>query len=61
MKNTKKKYWAVVLVESGIPVNVNLFTFKELAYKHEQFLRLDMHLENDETGVFEVNEIPSFN
>lgn len=47
--------WAVVKVESGIPVAVEAYRDRQSAETREQFLRRYMHPENDETGVFEVH------
>ena len=46
--------WVVVKVESGIPVVVEAYRDRQSAEMREQSLRKDMHPENDETGVFEV-------
>jgi len=46
--------WAVVKVESGIPVTVEAYRDRQSAEMREQSLRKDMHPENDETGVFEI-------
>lgn len=46
--------WVVVKVESGIPVVVEAYRDRQSAEMREQPLRKDMHPENDETGVFEV-------
>lgn len=46
--------WAVVKVESGIPVMVEAYRNEQAAMTREQCLRAHMHPENDETGVFEV-------
>jgi hypothetical protein len=48
-------YWAVVKVESGIPVMVSIFSDESIARTQEQCLRADMNLEDDETGVFQVS------
>jgi len=44
----------VVKVESGIPVFVEAYKDIKEALKREKVLRKQMHPENDETGVFEV-------
>jgi hypothetical protein len=46
--------WIVVQVESGIPVLAEPFYNMESAQEREQFLRMHMNLENDETGIFEI-------
>ena len=46
--------WAVVKVESGIPVTVEAYRDRQSAKTREQSLRKEMHSENDETGVFEI-------
>ena len=46
--------WAVVKVESGIPVMIEAYRNEQTAMTREQCLRAHMHPENDETGVFEV-------
>ena len=49
------KMWAVVLVESGIPTDVQLFTHYSRASGVEDAIRCDMRSEDDETGIFQVD------
>lgn len=49
-----KGKWAVVKVESGIPVTVEVYLKWEDAKKREKYYRENMNLDNDETGVFEL-------
>ena len=53
-KEQPELLWAVVKVESGIPVMVEAYRDRQCAEMREQSLRKDMHPENDETGVFEI-------
>ncbi len=46
--------WAVVKVESGIPVMVEAYRDRQSAKTRDLSLRKDMHPENDEAGVFEI-------
>lgn len=46
--------WVIVLVESGIPTFVEAYRDEETARRREEFLRKDINLDYDETGVFEV-------
>lgn len=46
--------WAVVKVESRIPVSVEACCDEPSAKRRERLLRKRMHRENDETGVFRV-------
>jgi hypothetical protein len=46
--------WVVVLVLSGIPVLAEVYLDEETAQTREQFLREDINLDYDETGIFEV-------
>lgn len=50
-----KSCWAVVEVHSGIPVAVKTFSTYELAEAYSESLRTNLNLENDETGVFQIN------
>ncbi len=54
VKEQTELLWAVVKVESGIPVMVEAYRDRQSAEMREQSLRKDMHPENDETGVFEI-------
>ena len=47
--------WVVVKVQSGIPVMAEAYRNKQSAELQEQSLRMQMHPENDETGVFEIS------
>jgi hypothetical protein len=53
-ENQLEIIWVVVKVESGIPVMVEAYHDGQSAELRNQFLRLNMHPENDETGVFEI-------
>jgi len=55
-KEQTELLWAVVKVESGIPVTVEAYRDRQSAEMREQSLREDMHPENDETGVFEIQK-----
>jgi len=55
-KEQTELLWAVVKVESGIPVTVEAYRDRQSAEMREQSLRKDMHPENDETGVFEIQK-----
>lgn len=46
--------WIVVKVESGIPVEVEVFPDRESAEARDKILHEQMHPENDEIGIFEV-------
>lgn len=46
--------WVVVLVKSGIPTDVQVFRDLRSAQTREEFFRADINLNNDETGIFEV-------
>jgi hypothetical protein len=46
--------WIVVKASRGIPAFVEAYRDSELAYMREQALREVMHLEYDETDVFET-------
>lgn len=50
-----KKKWALVIVESGIPVSVEAFPDEIQARQKEKHVRMNLNLENDETGVFEID------
>ena len=47
--------WIVVEVHSGIPVEVKAFSKPETAIEYCKSVREIINLDNDETGVFEVN------
>jgi len=47
--------WIVVEVRSGIPVSVKAFPSYESADEYSVSLRDDLNLDNDETGVFQIN------
>lgn len=49
-----ERVWIVVEVCSGIPTLAEAYRRREPACARERALRLDMHPENDETGVFET-------
>jgi hypothetical protein len=53
-KQPDRLLWIVVKVDSGIPVMVEAYPDEQSAKTRERSLRRDMHPENDETGVFEV-------
>ncbi len=46
--------WVVVLVESGIPTLVEIYSIEDDAATREQFLQNAMNVDYDATGVFEV-------
>lgn len=50
-KEQVKSLWVVVKVESGVPVMVDAYLDSRSAGKREQFLRKNMHPENDGIGV----------
>ncbi len=50
--------WILVEVRSGIPLSIKVFTEKELAEAEEKKVRKHLNLENDETGVFQI-ELPN--
>ena len=52
--------WAAVKVQSGIPVDVEVYTREQDALRREREWRLKMNLNNDETGVFPVHPMESF-
>jgi len=54
VKEQTELLWAVVKVESGIPVMVEAYQDRQSAEMREQSLRKEMRPENDETGVFEI-------
>jgi hypothetical protein len=54
MEKPSELIWIVVEVRSGIPVAVEAYKDKVSAEMQERFLRECMNLENDETGVFEI-------
>ena len=54
MQSQPELLWTVVTVESGIPVMVEAYRDKRAAEIRERFLRMDMHPDNDEIGVFEI-------
>jgi len=58
IKNNKKSLWIVVLVESGIPVIVEAFQKEKEAKKREKYFRKNMNPDNDETGIFEITNLP---
>ena len=47
--------WIVVEVHSGIPVRIKAFTDYETAEKYSETLRNNLNLENDETGIFQID------
>jgi len=49
--------WILVEVRSGIPISVKVFKEEELAEIEEKNVRGHLNLENDETGVFQI-ELP---
>ena len=46
--------WIVVEVRSGIPVEVKAFSSHKLAYEYSESLRKDLDLNDDETGIFQL-------
>jgi len=54
-------YWVVVEVRSGIPAEISAFSTYEKANEYSESLRKNINLDNDETGIFEINleSIPS--
>ncbi len=46
--------WIVVEVQSGIPVSVRNFPDYESADHYSEILRRKLNLEDDETGIFEI-------
>jgi hypothetical protein len=57
MSNTiaSKLYWVVVEVHSGIPTKINAFSTYEKANEYSELLQKNINLDNDETGIFEIN------
>ena len=53
-KRQRELIWAVVKVESGIPVTVKAYRNMKAAEMREKFWRKNMHQENDEIGIFEI-------
>jgi hypothetical protein len=53
-KSKKMILWVVVKVQSGIPVGVEVFQNQKEAEITQKNWRSKMHPENDETGLFEV-------
>jgi len=49
--------WILVEVRSGIPLSVKAFANRNLAEIEETKIRENLNLENDETGIFQI-EIP---
>lgn len=47
--------WVVVEVQSGIPVSVKAFSSYEDANKYSNLIRESLNLDNDETGIFQIN------
>jgi len=47
--------WVVVEVNSGIPADVKVFSTYDLAEKYTESLRMHLNLDNDETGILEIN------
>lgn len=54
-RNEPKTFYALVKVESGVPVDVRLYKNEKSARRAEELSRRNLNLENDETGVFEVS------
>jgi hypothetical protein len=52
---TKESVWVLVEVGSGIPVSIKTFQNKHLAEAKEIDLRKSLNLENDETGLFQLD------
>jgi hypothetical protein len=50
-----KSAWIVVEVNSGIPVDVRIFTKQDLATEYLGGLRQNLNPDNDEVGIFEVD------
>ena len=46
--------WILVEVRSGIPLSAKAFTEKGLAETEERKVRVQLNLENDETGIFKI-------
>ncbi len=46
--------WILVEVRSGIPLSVKAFTNRNLAEIEETEIRENLNLENDETGIFQI-------
>ncbi len=46
--------WAVVIVESGIPVTVEAYYDMKTAKRRERFFRKGLREDYDEVGVFQV-------
>lgn len=56
MKNDINEFlWVVAEVRSGIPVAVKAFSTYELAQEYSKSLRMNLNLEHDETGIFQIN------
>ncbi len=47
--------WIVVEVRSGIPVAVKAFSSYESADEFSEMLRKSLNLDNDETGIFQID------
>lgn len=50
----KKSLWVLVHVARGIPVAVEAFYNLKSAEKRERLLRKNLNLNDDETGIFEI-------
>lgn len=59
IKDKFRNLWAVVKVESGIPVTIKAFLNRKDAEEQEKKFREKMNSDNDETGVFEILVKPS--
>jgi hypothetical protein len=57
LQEPHERVWIVVLVESGIPVMVEAFADRQGAERKQLTLRANMNLEDDETGIFQI-EMP---
>ncbi len=53
MKN--RRIWILVEIKSGIPLSVKPFSDKKAAEEEEEKVRLNLNLENDETGIFPID------
>ena len=51
----QKSVWALVEVRSGTPVSMKTFQNRHLAEAEERELRKNLNLDNDETGVFQLD------
>lgn len=53
-KEASETSWVVVMVQSGIPVQVEAYRDRQHAETRERLWRERMRPDNDEVGIFEV-------